>query len=515
MLISEHTAQQQNLLFQLYETLNIEQQKLLLVLAVVYKPLSRGHINQLCRKLSNQTQIDWPASLLRLSNQDIEMLAQSGLFSAKDDVHKVNPLLANKLTELSIHQGSFLPILKLAEDVVPVLQLYDWEKTFQDEQRLARDYFYLKEFKSLEKHLRLDKNPQVIDHKRNQVLLECCFMPFNESAFTELPENIQYQAFATWLAFRKQKGASLSYPLSLLKSVLQDCKCLPLKLLYVEHLVLQGKFEQAEALLAGEAKSVYYRQILATINLFSGKVNESADEFEQAIKLKNKLYGKKSDYLFGVFGLFQKFSLLLQGVDNQPSKLIKLVELCKQQKNNKHSDSFDILIASIFIELTQAIQKTEPAYLHDVINNVKHSALSENIAALLTLFAQLWTVKTASLNKEQINTLVCNFEQCELTLFANLARQLRHEPTPLAIDFTQSIKAKPRWDRALSQLKALTNLSQPDSAQSNSDERLIWEFHFAGEHSYFTARIQTRSAQGWSKGKPISAKRLVLSLIHI
>ena len=202
MLISEHTAQQQNLLFQLYETLNIEQQRLLLVLAVIYKPLSRGHINQLCRKLNHQTHIDWPTNLLRLSSPDIEVLAQSGLFSAKDDVHKVNPLLANKLTELSIQQGSFLPILKLAEDVVPVLQLYDWEKTFQDEQRLARDYFYLKEFKSLEKHLRLNKTPQVIDHKRNQILLECCLMPFKKLAFSALPEPIQYQAFATWVAFR-------------------------------------------------------------------------------------------------------------------------------------------------------------------------------------------------------------------------------------------------------------------------------------------------------------------------
>jgi len=511
MLISEHTAQQQSLLFQLYETLNIEQQKLLLVLAVVYKPLSRGHINQLCRKLSNQTQIDWPANLLRLSNPDIEVLAQSGLFSAKDDIHKVNPLLANKLTELSIKQGSFLPILKLAEDVVPVLQLYDWEKTFQDEQRLARDYFYLKEFKSLEKHLLLDKNPQIIDHKRNQILLECCFMPFNESSFAELPETIQYQAFATWLELRKQKGASLSYPLNLLKNVLQHCKFLPLKLLYSEHLVLLGEFEQAEALLEGEAKSVYHRQLLATIGLFKGSVNVSVDEFEQAIKLKNKLYGKKSDYLFGVFGLFQKFALLLQGADDQPSKLTKLIELCKQQKHNKHSDSFDKLIASIFVELTQAIQKAEPAYLHDLINNIKHSAFSENIVALLTLFAQHWTAKTTNLNKEQINTLVSNFELGELTLFANLARQLRHESTPLSINFTQSVKAKPRWDRALSQLKALTNLSQLDTAQSNNGERFIWELHFADEHSYFTARIQTRSAQGWSKGKPISAKRLVES----
>ena len=143
--------------------------------------------------------------------------------------------------------------------------------------------------------------------------------------------------------------------------------------------------------------------------MFNGKVNESADEFEQAIKLKNKLYGKKSVYLLGVFGLFQKFALLFNGADNQPSKLIKLVELCKQQKNNKHSDSFDKLIASIFIELTQAIQKAEPAYLNDVINDVKHSVFSKNIAALLTLYAQCWTSKTANLNREQVNTLVSNY----------------------------------------------------------------------------------------------------------
>ena len=508
MLISENTSRQQELLFQLFETLSYEQKALLIVLSVVYNAVSRGHINQLCRRLSSQQIIDWPENLLRLKQADLESLTENGLLNKSNDNFKLNPLLANKLTQLSLPQGTFLSILKQAEEVVPVLQLYDWEKTYQDQQRLARDYFYLKEFRSLEKFLQLEKNPQAFNHQRNRVLLECCFMPYASNVFAQLPDNIQYQAFATWLEPRKLKGATLNYPLELLKSIANQTQFLPLKLLYAEHRLLVGEFEEVGAIIENKAKSVYFRQINATYLLLNNERSKAHSEFEQAIKLKNKLYSKKSSYLSGVLGLFHKLTTLLHGAENRPHIINQLIESCKQQASHKNTNLLDKTISQLFIEISQAVIKSEHLYLDGKWQEIQQSPFIQSIAKLLIYLGKHWTNSKDKPDRVQLNDLIATFVASDLYLLADIARQLNDQRTQLLINFPKGIQNKPRWDRALSQLNALANQATFDHTDNIKNERIIWEMNFAGANSFFTARIQSKTSQGWSKGKPIALKRL-------
>ena len=505
--ISNNASQQQALLFKLFETLTFEQRCLLRILSVVYKPISRGHINQLCRRLVQQVEIDWPKHMTRVSEDDMQLLVSSGLIDAKKDVFQVNRLLANLLTNMSIQQRTFLPIIRLAEEVVPVLKLYDWEKTQNDQQRLLRDYLYLKEYTNIEKHLKFHKNPQQIDHNNNRILVEYCFMPFNYQVFSTIPNSIQYQAFATWLYSSCQQGLPIDYPLSLLQQQTESTTYPPLKLLYAEYLILNGELEHAQKLVAGEAKSVYQRQLAATMALLNGNTEDALVEFEQAIRLRTKLYKGKPALFTGLLGFFHKLAMLILGANNHPNLLKELLDKCKESK--KLSDEFDNSINKLFFQVALSITHSDSFSLHNEDTQGEQSALSKNCIELLKYLAKLWTDHNQELETDALTALFNKFEHANLNILASICKQINDESTLLPFNFANAIKRKPRWNRALSQLKSLTTDSLLEDNIACQTKRLIWVMHCSSRETYFTAKIQNKSSQGWSNGKAIALKHLI------
>jgi len=145
---------------------------------------------------------------------------------------QLNRLLANRLTaeidqlynlfSFMAHSqthSTLLEIITAAEQVVPVVNSYNWQNKDADDRRVIRDLYYLNQIEQLEAALELNKNPQIINHGKNRILVEIFFLPFDLGQFLQLPKVLQYQAFSTLIRTFQIQGQSCDYPIQLLEQV--------------------------------------------------------------------------------------------------------------------------------------------------------------------------------------------------------------------------------------------------------------------------------------------------------
>ena len=143
---------------------------------------------------------------LQTTVQQREQFTTLSLLTVSKEGLLLNRLLANRLIteigqlrtafELSANQ-KLLEIMMAAEEIAPVMNSYSWQNKEADRGRVIRDLYYLNQIEQLEAALELNKNPQIIDHVKNTILVEMFFIPFDLAKFLQLPKTLQYQAFAT------------------------------------------------------------------------------------------------------------------------------------------------------------------------------------------------------------------------------------------------------------------------------------------------------------------------------
>lgn len=535
-LIQPNTHQQIEPLYQLFSRLNESEQCVLIILSVIYKPIGATKLEQVIDVLFNNDFLPNDRKDYRLSaEQKKQFVKLRLLISDREGVH-VNRLLANRLTaevgqlpsifEMAAQQ-KLEEVLMAAELVVPVLNSFSWQNKYTDQQRTIRDFYYLGNLPLVEKALAFNKNPQIIDHAKNKILLEILFLPFDFKIFLTLPANIQYQAFASLFRLFQKEGQSCNYPIQLLEQV---CAAHPDRshLLYnlnchhllAEQYLYQMRFADFERIQVAQEGSCYGLQLHGAYCFLIGENQQAIGYFEQAMLAKNKLTKRKKQYLNEVLGYFYKLALIIQGNQNQPSYFAAALQQVENEESDRKVNSDFFNLGLNVIKPIYCLSIGEKYNIHIEYNCVDQDIdfFCHQLNYFNYLLAQVWCnqsqdAKFAKLAAKHQG----HFNQLAYPLFADLCQQLaaNFSNRPVAesklLNIAAQVKVKEQWDLALDKLIALNpkvNTSPEPRAQAPAKPiRLIWELVQDYEDSLL-AREQKLNKTGWSKGRVVSLKRL-------
>jgi SNF2 family DNA or RNA helicase len=543
-LIQSPVHQQIDSLYKIFLKLHESEQITLMILAVVYKPIGITKLEQVIELLITKGLLPNAKKEYVLTKQSREQLTQQSLLIPNREGLQLNRLLANRLSaevnQFQFHslfafsnsgqtQSLLLEIIKAAEQVVPVTNSFSWQNKAIDKQRVIRDLYFLNLTDKLEAAFEFNKNPQVIDHPQNHILLELLFLPFDLVTFLQLPKGMQYQAFATLFRTFQMQGQSLDYPVQLLAQV---CAAIPDPIspafnidcqhLLAEQYLYQLRFDDFRRIQVAQDNSSYGLQLQGAYCFLTGDNQQAITYFEQAIVAKNKLAKRKKQYLNEVLGYFYKLALIVHANQHDVSYFTTALQQVEFEESDRK-------VNSDFYHLGQSLAKPIFCLSNGVkyATNIAYHNVAEEFdffSHLLSYFnyflAQLWC------NQTKDNALAKlalkyqgHFTQLSYPLFAQLCTQMAASfsnkksdiNTASLIDVTTLITTKSEWDLALDKLIALNPNTEKSATQTieavAKPVRLIWEFDPDFGHR-FTAREQKWSKSGWSKGRTVSLKRL-------
>ncbi|GAC20649.1 DEAD/DEAH box helicase [Paraglaciecola arctica] len=536
-LIQPQIHQQIESLYQAFLRLHGSEQSLLMVLAVVYKPIGITKFAQVIDILETRGLLPNPKKEYRLSVQQREQFTALSLLTVSKDGLLLNRLLANRLmTEIGQLRTAFelnanqklLEIMMAAEEIVPVINSYSWQNKEADRSRVIRDLYYLNHLEQLEANLELNKNPQIIDHAKNRILVEIFFLPFDLDKFLQLPKTLQYQAFATLIRTFQIQGQSCAYPVQLLEQVCAansdrtspsynvDCHHL-----LAQQYLYQMRFEDFERIQVTQDASSYGLQLWGAYCFLTGENQQAIDYFEQAMLAKNKLTKRKKQYLNGVLGYFYKLALIVHANQVDVSYFSTALQQVEFEESDRKVNCDFYYIGQGVVKPIMCLSTGEKYNINIEYNSIDDRAdfFAHQLCYFNYLLAQVWCnqSKEPALAKLALK-YQDNFKQLGYLLFAQVCRQMAasfssKKPAQQAklIDVTSLIVTKSQWDLALDKLIALNPNTEktptPAKEKVVKPVRLIWEFEHSYEHS-LTAREQKFNKSGWSKGRVVSLKRL-------
>jgi SNF2 family DNA or RNA helicase len=521
--------------------LDEHEQIVLKVLAVVYKPIGIKKLELLTNYLVDIGLLTDLKRTYHLSAPQRELLTKLSLLIPNREGLQLNRLLANRLTteierlhtefdfaEHDPSQQNLLTIIMAAEDIVPVLNSYSWQNKLTDSQRVIRDLYYFGQFEQVEEALAINKNPQIIDHQLNRILLELLFIPFDLNTFLQLPHKLQYQAFATLIRTFQIEGQSCEYPIQLLERVcaansdksdsFYNSEC---HHLLAEQYLYQMRFDDFERIQPQQDSTSYGLQLLGTYHFLTGDNQQALNCFEKAIVAKNKLAKRKKQYINGVLGYFYKLALMVEGNQSDVNYYIAALQQVEyEDSDRKINDDFYAVGKSVARSVI-SLSTGERYNIHIEYSCVAEAAdfFCHQLNYFNYLLAQVWCNQSLTSTHSKLALKhQAKFEHLDYLLFAKLCDQLaasfsKEKPTSVSklINICNLIEAKSDWDLALDKLIALRANSQPEPKQSSPSAakpvRLIWEL--VHEYGYrLQAREQKLNKAGWSKGRVISLKRL-------
>ncbi|KZN36963.1 hypothetical protein N480_17010 [Pseudoalteromonas luteoviolacea S2607] len=517
--LTSHTHSNIERLYADYLTLDSDYQALVQVLAVIFKSTSTIKIKQILKKLTEQGVIEPGRPMSALSSELAVTLEQNHLAYCDQLNIQINPLVANLVTQHAQKLGRLLPILKCAEEYIPVLNAYEWERDPEDENRLTRDFLWLGQFPKAKARMGFNKNPQILDLQNNDALVQFAFFPFQLDTFVELPDDMQYQAFATLTATQVQLGADLSVVTNLLYLASNEKpKNQNLRLLLAEHLLLQGQLEHAKDSVKPSDISSYALQLKATALLFDAQLAAANTQFNAALQAQQKYSKKKHPYLNGLFGWLHMISLLATA-NVQNDHCDQVMQLASNQLSDKKGTKTNYHIGQIFECLAESLSNSAPfiPQLKEHEKDLQNRPFDYYSSQLLTVLSLHWCKHT--LTDEQLSILErCTtfYRASKLYLLENIALQLLAHARSfqleqsLKVDFSRLIQQQSEWDLALDKLLALAPTKPVDSNEheQSSTHQLIWILEEHQGRALFSAKVQKRMPSGWSKGKTITLEEL-------
>ncbi|MFT7260973.1 MAG: hypothetical protein ACI9MS_002845, partial [Glaciecola sp.] len=540
-LIQPQTHQQTESLYQVFLNLNGSEKMLLMILAVVYKPIGIAKLEQIVDILCSRGLLPKAKKEQRLSLQQKEKLIGQSLLIVNNDGVQLNRLLANRLTseigllntlfECTAHE-KLVEIIMAAEQVEPAFNSNSLLKKEVDKYRVIRDLYYLDEIEQLKNALAFNKNPQIIDHHQNSILVEILFLPFNLDSFLKLPDILQYQAFATLIRMFQINGQNCEYPIQLLERVCDthtrrkqpasNAKSSTLcHYLLAEQYLYQMRFEEFDGLQVTHDESSYGIQLRAAYYFLTGDNQQAINYFEKAIRAKNKVTKRKNQYLSDVLGYFYKLALMVQANKHDVSYFSTALQQVEFEESDRKVNSDFYNVGRSVVKSILSLSTGEKYNIR-----VEYSCADEEIdfyghqlGYFNYLLSQVWCNKSKDPALAKLALKYQHkFNQLGYPLFAQLCQQLEasfNNKKPLIksrlVDITALIETKSQWDLALDKLIALnpnietTVVSSPERLAK--PVRLIWEL-VQDYDDNLTAREQKLNKNAWSKGRVVSLKRL-------
>lgn len=502
----------------LYQQGDEQEQLLLQVLAVVNKRVSQTKFKGILKELSHFDSFEQSNLSAHFTPELKDKLVLAGLIDVNAKGIKLVDVLANKLCQICADNGRYEEIVDAAELVAPVHQLMHWaEPDLTDKQRIIRDYFYRNRFDSCEELLDFHKNPQVINHQLNQVLVQLCFYPFDAKRFSRLSASMQYQAFASLCYQLRHDLLSNHQVIELLEQAVKaHSKNANLQLLLAEQYLLANRIDLAVPHLSVDDASSYSLQLQGVLAFLQGRPEHCIELFEQALHAKNKINRRKKQYIGGITGLFYAMALLELGSDKEPSQLSVLLKAIDNQfadhkLENNYRSTYLILskFALILMGKSSTLSLLDPNFSQQNY----YSQLQTVIGGLCLQWAD---ERPSPRYLAALEVSYEYFDEMGHSVFGRVAHELLTKwqnwpksSTDGVLDIVGLIARKEAWALALEQLIALDESVVDEAVPAvEKESRIIWLF---SPHSYnhcFEAKEQKRGKNGWSKGRAIALKRL-------
>jgi SNF2 family DNA or RNA helicase len=506
----------------LYNACDPAQQIILRILAVVNHRFGQSKFKQVLQELSHADVFN------RLKLQSIftvevrDALVVQGLITINQDGIKLSPYLADELTRLSLEEESFEGIVDVVERIHPMMSAYSWGRpSFANTQRIIRDSFYRGQYQICVELFEFNKDPQKVDAKINETLIELCFYPFNEQQFLKLPYQMQYQAFASLLYQLRKDMIDRSEVVALLAQIFEKTteKNDELRHLLTEQYIYQCRFNDAKSMLLDKEKTSYGLQLAATLSFLQGDLTHAVESFKSATVAKNKISRRKHQYVGDLHGLFYAMALLAQGSDEMPQQLnVLFTELANQLDERRYESTYQqtyICINRFNMLLAGRVKSLELSDPYSHVNNYAY-----HVYVVVSCLCLAWSNQTPSLMfLRQLSESCQHLNDIGEFLWSKVSIDLLNKYQkilPINIDVTQQtfiditalISRKETWALALEQLIALDKTAQSTDDTDKKTSRLVWLLQHSRFGDELSAKEQKLGKSGWSKGRVVSLKRL-------
>ena len=544
-LIHPQSHDQIEALYQSFLALSEAEQGTLFVLSVIHKPIGALKLGLVIDLLIRRGLLSLPKKHYVLTPERKEQLTSESLLINNREGLQLSPLLGNFLVQkidqlpiaIELAPGQrLLEIIMAGEEVVPVINSYSWQNKQADQARVIRDLYYLNQMDGFEAALDFHKNPQIIEHTKNRVLLDILFLPFDLKSFIQLSSAVQYQAFATLFRTFQMQGQSCAYPTQLLEQV---CAATPDKTqpsdnsdchhLLAEQYLYQLRFDDFLRIQNPEDRSSYGLQLQAMYWFLTGQNDLAIGYFEQAMLAKNKLTKRKKQYLNELPGYFYKLALMVKANKDDVSAFSTALQQVEYEESDRKVNSDFYYVGQGVVKLIMCLSAGQKYDINIGYNSIDDELdfFAHQLCYFNYFLGQVWCNQSKD---PALATLALKYQghfmQLDYPLFAQICAQFaasftqQNAETALAssakpaanlVDFTRLIVTKSQWDLALDKLIALNPNAPKNEALAKEvvikPVRLIWEFEQTYAHS-LTAREQKLNKSGWSKGRVVSLKRL-------
>ena len=458
-----------------------------------------------------------------------ELIAAGILVQQAGQGPQCHPSLLEVATRDAVQTQQFKTLVAVVEKIVPIAAA-PWGKgsrSFANKNQLIREVrigIYRHDLAFINKQLdNYDRYSYRKDAPTlNEVLRQVCNQPFDADWFRTLPQDLYEKAMWAILSHSEQRLLLADAAFALLQ---EDCtreegRCSNyLLLILAEQLLLRNRLSEVESCLERIAKGHWNAIALqGWLSFLRGETGQAIAYYTTALQSMRKATKKRAAYFNTASGLFFVLALLQEGsTENLRQAEIYAVSIARQP-NHWLRTAYERL------RMVLQIQLGTPGVRELLVNSSVLSQAKENSLGMLIQALCLYWIDFSQAKKSLPRALTLMYDRAEASGYSWLATETAELLVRLKLrDRTQAkvliqdgevppladlVSPEEPWELSL---KALTNLHQDPKAapKASAEKRMAWFITFFSSKCLLQPREQKISAKGsWSKGRPISVKRL-------
>ncbi len=506
-------------LLQHYDKLTPFEQTLLQFQSIVYEPAHTTLIVNCLRKLDIRSPRGNRPTAANL-NHYFSKFQEVGLLT---DERQCSPLLVEKLSRISVENGTFQTYAKVIRKEAPVSYYYGkWTTRCWRAMREIRIGIYTQNFDVIDDAL------EFLSGQCRDILsplpptVQVTTSPFDPVWFRSLAPSFQFFLLDTIL--RYELATLNSYPEILTylqeETGIEDLSVdekLPFQRILFSQYLFRGRLAEAKQLVEQNSESFLGTGAAGTLAFLSGNGEQSTELFNHDLDFLRNLTGTEKAAFFGPNGLFHALAILQQDQSDQEQSVANQIGIALSLFSDSIEEkAYQVLATFLQIRNNTTLPGEEMSFHKD---DEPHS-----LTILFTALSQYWL--NSSLQPEvrrRVEELLAqalenSFHFFSLNLAALLAgaghnteeneelvQQLSAE-TGLS-PIINILQSEEPWKRNLQALIQVT--ASPQEPSNAQHERLIWMIDFTNGKMQINPKEQKRNSNGnWSKGRPISLSRL-------
>ncbi len=514
-----HSTTYQHLL-QTYNELPADEQRILQVLSVLYKPVNQTTIKKILGHLRWKTESgNTLASLMAKPLK--ERLLERGLLEKEGNYLVCARTIAEPLTRETLTSGLFEEIADATARVVPLepprhgYWYYSYDP--DNEQRKLRLAIYRGDIKKSLKLLGGGELYQPLESEQAQPLIDICANPLEPEWFSTQPQPLQYQVLyplLTRAAFKLENKKSLH---KLTEQIFIDAvaKQPEIAALLIEQRLLRGDGKEIETLFAQHQSS----QIMALRGWFhflQRRDPEALECFTAALKAHRAAMRKRNIPLSGFAGFFHLLTLLGSGGKTNLDQAKKLIWM-----GEKRGASGPLLSSENILKECLSVlygESTLEVFLANA-TRLSHNTPWNNLTnALVTFWLGGKPTKKLihNLKRHRIQAIKGGwnwFATESALLLREFDPEMDEEPAELPgiHPITTLIKPEAPWERTLRILREIPQKGAADGTTTDNKQmvRMAWWLDLGPDHYTLVPKEQKITKSGaWSKGRNVALRRL-------